>query len=84
MKRFSSNCVRLEETSFAHVYINILERLNKRKPVDKEVKYTKNEKESKWFLIYSLIYKNDPDFHIPTAVYKYLVCKAKQKMIYLR
>jgi hypothetical protein len=84
MKRFSSTSVRLEETSFAHVYISLLEKLLKHKEIDKEVKYNRHERESNWFLLYSLIYKNDNEYHVPVAVYKYFVAKARQKFKYLR
>jgi hypothetical protein len=83
MKKCSSSSVRLEETSFSHVYISLLEKILKHKEIDRGIKYTRNERESKWFLIYSLIYRNDKEYHVPIAVYRYLVIKAKQKFKYL-
>jgi hypothetical protein len=84
MRRSSTISVRYEETSFAHVYISILNKLLNNAQVDKEIKYKRVEKESKWFLIYSLIYKKDREYNVPIAVYKYLVAKARIRCKLLR
>jgi hypothetical protein len=79
-----SNSVRFEESSFVHVYLDILKKLLKHKHVDKELRYGIAERENKWYMLYTLLYKSDSEYDVPKAVYYYLLAKAKQKFKYLK